>query len=105
MKYRLKNLSQLFDFGMSSITILIMFINLTNAKSWSNLCNTSLQHHATSLVDVRPTVYVYRCRAKFMTCEIDDYRGSAHAYAMRMIVFDNNNTYVCFMFCLKFFLD
>ena len=28
---------------------------------------------------------IYRCRAKFMTCEIHDYRGSAHAHAMRRI--------------------
>ena len=40
-----------------------------------------------------------RCRAKFMTCEIHDYRVSAHAHVMRMIAFpsyisqlDNNNT-------------
>ena len=40
-----------------------------------------------------------RCRAKFMTCEIHDYRGSAHVHVMRMIAFasyisqlDNNNT-------------
>ena len=40
-----------------------------------------------------------RCRAKFMTCEIHDHRGSAHAHVMRMIAFasyisqrDNNNT-------------
>ena len=26
-----------------------------------------------------------RCRAKFMTCEIHDYRGCAHALVMRMI--------------------
>ena len=40
-----------------------------------------------------------RCRAKFMTCEIRDHRGSAHAHVMRIIAFvsyisqlDNNNT-------------
>ena len=42
-----------------------------------------------------------RCRAKFMTREIHDYRGSAHARVMRMIAFgsyisqlDKNNTCV-----------
>ena len=42
-----------------------------------------------------------RCRTKFMTCEIHDYRGSAHAHVMHLIAFgsyisqlDNNNTRV-----------
>ena len=46
----------------------------------------------------------WRCRAKFMTCEIHDYDRSAHAHTMRMIDIgseisqvDNNSTCVsCF---------
>ena len=43
-----------------------------------------------------------------MTCEIHDYRGSAHAHVMRMIGFGSyisNSTIktLCFCFWLKFF--
>ena len=44
-----------------------------------------------------------RCRAKFMTCEIHDYRGCAHALVMRMIAVGSyisqlecNNTWLNF---------